>query len=289
MRSSVQARGSRSRRPRGESDDAGGQRWMTTYADAVTLLLAFFILLYAMSEIDVMKFTAFLQGLRVPFGNVAGDGLLPESDGLQPEFDPVPPGDPIELPERPDRRLDQPDRLGPDVFGQVEPEVVEAAFDLAEAQEQLDAVEEALEHALEEAGFELLVERRREERGLVVSVSADDVLFALGSTEISEVGREIIAVVAEALGQFPNPIQVEGHTDNIPLTRPGYTNWNLSTDRAVAVLSRMIEEHGLPPTKVGAVGYGEYRPLESNDTPEGRARNRRVDIVVLLEQTRIGP
>ena len=80
-------------------------RWLTTYADAVTLLMAFFILLYAMSEIDVIKFTAFLEGLRVPFGNEAGDGLLPESDGLQPDVTPVNPAE--ERPEAPDR-LDQP-------------------------------------------------------------------------------------------------------------------------------------------------------------------------------------
>src|SRR6056297_2615924 len=84
------------RRGDDDGDDVSG-RWLTTYADAITLLMAFFVLLYAMSEIDVVKFTAFVQGLRVPFGNESGDGLLPQSDGLQPDVTPANPAQ-----ERPD-------------------------------------------------------------------------------------------------------------------------------------------------------------------------------------------
>jgi chemotaxis protein MotB len=152
------------------------------------------------------------------------------------------------------------------------------------ADQQLDHFAAARARALTEAALVELVELRREERGLVVSIASDDVLFALGSTRIDAVGRQVIAVVARTLDGFPNPLLVEGHTDNVPLDRAGYTNWNLSTDRAVAVLSRMIEQHGLPPDRVAASGYGEYHPLESNDTSSGRARNRRVDIVVLVEE-----
>ncbi len=280
-------------------------RWLTTYADAVTLLMAFFILLYAMSEIDVIKFTAFLEGLRVPFGNEAGDGLLPESDGLQPDAIPVSPAE--ERPDAPDR-LDQPadheqdqpeppedipdipeellELLVPDA-PPVSQDVLELLEQRQQIEDQLDEVERALDHAMQDHGLEIHVEMRREERGLVVSIASDDILFALGSTTINELGREVIRVVAETLDGFPNPLFIEGHTDDVPLDRNGYTNWNLSTDRAVAVLKLLLEEHGLPPDRVGAVGYGEYHPLDTNDTAAGRSRNRRVDIVVLVEEVEL--
>jgi chemotaxis protein MotB len=262
------------RRGGAAKEDKSGA-WLTTYADAITLLMAFFVMLYAMSEVDVIKFTAFLQGLRVPFGNESGEGLLPASDGLQPEQQPTPPGtEPVDLP----------DRISPPSDEGLDPELLEALERHAAAHDQLDEVQAAIEEALVARDLQLYVEQRREERGLVVSIASDDVLFALGSTAISPLGREVIEVVAATLDGYPNPLIVEGHTDNVPLQRGGYTNWNLSTDRAVNVLSLMIEEHELPPDRVAAAGYGEYHPLATNDTAAGRARNRRVDIVVLVSE-----
>ena len=275
---------------RGKPAEDQRSRWLTTYADAVTLLMAFFILLYAMSEIDVIKFTAFLEGLRVPFGNEAGDGLLPESDGLQPDITPVNPAedrpdapDRLDAPADHDHEQPEPPEDVPDVRP-VTQDVLELLEQRRQIEDQLDEVEEALDHAMQEHGLEIHVEMRREERGLVVSIASDDILFALGSTTINDLGREVIRVVSETLDGFPNPLFIEGHTDDVPLDRNGYTNWNLSTDRAVEVLKLMIEEHELPADRVGAVGYGEYHPLDTNATAAGRARNRRVDIVVLVEE-----
>jgi chemotaxis protein MotB len=267
-----------------------GPTWITTYADAVTILLAFFVILYSMSEIDVQKFTAFLEGLRVPFGNESGEGLLPATDGLQPEHPPPSPVTGLTYRDTPDQ-LDPEEVDGDDADrdSRDEREPDDRRTDLnaltAEAiaaQQRLEDIADALDRALHTEGLEEHVELRREERGLVVSIASDDILFALGSTDLGAVGRSIIEVVSDTLEGFPNPLLVEGHTDNVPLDRNGYTNWNLSTDRAVEVLQLMIEEHGLPSERVGAVGYSEYHPLESNDTAAGRARNRRVDIVVLV-------
>lgn len=278
-------------RRRGGDEDTGGS-WLTTYADAITLMMAFFIMLYAMSEIDVIKFTAFIEGLREPFGNESGDGLLPDRDGLDPEAVPVNPAQ-----QRPDGR-DRPEeadattlRVAADELEQLDAgeqhELVERVQDRLDATDRLDEIEAALDRELREHGLQRYVRKRREERGLVVSIASDDVLFALGSTRIDELGRQVIEVVADTLGAFPNPLMIEGHTDDVPLEREGYSNWNLSTDRAVAVLQRMIEEHGLPADRVGAVGYGEHHPLEPNDSAQGRARNRRVDIVVLIEEAEL--
>ena len=310
--------GGRGGRGAGKPKEDSRGRWLTTYADAITLLMAFFVLLYAMSEVDVIKFTAFLEGLRDPFGNEAGDGLLPETDGLQPDLTPTNPAE--ERPDDPDRvedpepgdtptneelleelealrvlQREQQEQDGEELL-EVPPEqdiiqITDDALARLErhrlSQLQLDEVEEALGDALQEDGLQIHVEMRREERGLVVSIASDDILFAPASTTIDEIGRDVIRVVAETLDGFPNPLFVEGHTDTVPLNRNGYTNWNLSTDRAVAVLSRMVEQHGLPADRVGAVGYGEFHPLATNDTPEGRSRNRRVDIVVLVEEVEL--
>lgn len=250
-----------------QADAGNSDRWLGTYGDMVTLLLAFFVMLYTMSTVDVIKFAAFVEGLSVPFGNNSAEGMLPESSGLLP--------DNTGLDERQVAAVDQ-------AIEALDPE---AARDYAERQQQLEDISEALQEALEAAGLDAFVEQRREERGLVVSIGADDVLFALGSTEVGPKGREILGAVAEILGDFANDVMIEGYTDDIPLNRGnGYDNWNLSTDRSVAVLKLMVQEHGLPPAKIGAVGYGEFRPLLPNSSPENRSRNRRVDIVVLLEE-----
>lgn len=259
----------RTERKRKGGDDGGKDRWLGTYGDMVTLLMAFFVMLYAMSEVDIQKFAAFVEGLAVPFGNNSAEGLMPESSGLLPE----------------NNGLDEQQRASEDV--DVE-DVVDvdpaAARAYAERVRQLEDISEQLQKALEKEGLDVYVDQRRENRGLVVSIATDDVLFGLGSTEIGDRGRQILGAVAEILGDFRNKVMIEGYTDDIPLRRGSYDNWNLSTDRAVAVLKVMVQDHGLPPEKVGAVGYGEHRPLVPNVDSDSRARNRRVDIVVLLEE-----
>ncbi len=249
---------------RGGGDDGGGDAWLTTYGDMVTLLMCFFVLLYAMSSVDVAKFKAFVSGLAVPFGNEAGEGLLPEYSGLT---------------EEPSPDIVSEEQLVPEISE----EQLDAAAAAEDAMDTLDEVQAALDAALTEAGLQDLVEQRREDRGLVVSVASDDVLFALGSTDISSVGATVIEVVTATLQGYDNDVLVEGHTDDLPLRRGSYTNWNLSTDRAVAVLSRMIDRHRFPAERVGAVGYGEFRPLVENTGSSSRARNRRVDFVVLRD------
>lgn len=126
-----------------------------------------------------------------------------------------------------------------------------------------------------------------EDRGVVVTL-LDRVLFSSGKADVKPAGKEVLAKVASVLVDVPNEISVEGHTDNEPINRSRYlykSNWELSTARATNVLHFLVER-GLPPDRMSATGYGEYRPVAENDTEEGRRRNRRVEIVILPDIVR---
>lgn len=123
-----------------------------------------------------------------------------------------------------------------------------------------------------------------DDRGIVVTL-LDKVLFPSGKADIKAGGKETLAKVSAVLEDIPNEISIEGHTDNEPIRRTRYlykSNWELSTARATNVL-HFMEEQGIPPERLSATGYGEYRPVAGNDTKEGRQRNRRVEIVILPE------
>jgi len=116
-------------------------------------------------------------------------------------------------------------------------------------------------------------------RGLVMTV-ADTVLFDLGVAEISPEAFPLLSKIASVISKTSSPIRIEGHTDNLPIhTEEFPSNWELSTARAVNVLRYFVEKEKIPPERLSAVGYGEFRPLFPNDTPEHRARNRRVEII----------
>lgn len=249
-------------------------RFMGTYGDAITLLMAFFVMLYAISQVDAQKFQLLVSGLADPFKNTAiEDGLLDSGNGIvgsqvsetliedQPEGVAA-----IELVPAPDAPA-----------AEVEP--VDEGKILSSAQE-LEEVRESLLEALEAFGLDPNVSLRLDSRGLVVSIATDDVLFASGSPELSDEGREIIDALAPILGEFDNEVLIEGHTDTVPLDQNGYTNWNLSADRALAVLE-ILEAGDIKPTRLSATGYGEFRPIADNSTDEGKAANRRVELVIV--------
>ncbi len=132
---------------------------------------------------------------------------------------------------------------------------------------------------------------QEDERGLVITLM-NDAYFGRGSADLNPEIREILNKIAELLKdkEIRNKVRIEGHTDNSPLTKPGYPrdNWELSTQRAVNVLRYLVQE-GVEPKRMSAAGYGEYRPLpgNSNNTPEERALNRRVEIILLWEEANL--
>jgi chemotaxis protein MotB len=125
----------------------------------------------------------------------------------------------------------------------------------------------------------------RDSRGLVVSLP-ESATFPPASTEVTDGARELIARVAAIIAASGHSMRIEGHTDNVPIrTQKFRSNWELSTARASAVIAFVIETQAFDPVRLSAAGYGEFHPRAPNDSAENRARNRRVDIVILEEQS----
>lgn len=233
------------RSPRG-SDEPGAPLWMVTYSDMVTLILTFFVLLFSFSSLDVQRFYALLSALQGSWG------ILDRGAAVDPT-----------------RTLDA---------GSLEADIpLQSLFPTSQVEETVGE----LEAFIAEAGLQDDLDVIVQERGVVVRL-ADHVLFDLGKAELRPDARAILDRLAEPLRRWPNEIRVEGHTDNWPIRTAQFpSNWELSTARATTVLRYLVEQQQLPPERMAAVGYGEFRPLRPNDTPENRAMNRRVDIVLL--------
>ncbi|HOY56611.1 MAG TPA: OmpA family protein [Verrucomicrobiota bacterium] len=176
--------------------------------------------------------------------------------------------------------------------------VAELETALAQAQQTLETLRQQTEQNRQnqqslEAEFRRALESKEitisELQGKLTVDILDRILFDSGEAELKPEGQEVLRKVAAVLAQHPNRrIHVIGHTDNVPIrasARARYpSNWELSTGRALAAVRFLIDEAGVEPQRLGAVGYGEFRPLADNATPEGRAKNRRIAIVVLSDE-----
>jgi len=280
---------------RTKKPEENGAGFLTTYADIVTLLMAFFVLLFAISSVDQVKFLALLKGLEEDFGNTSYQNYVlqgaPSIFGAnQPAGSLIPAvGGPIsiipipgatELEQIQDASIEVANDAPRNRDGQpVSPELAVNVLDLT----GLLAVQQELLEAAGSLGLEDAVTTEFRERGLVVALSTDDLLFRSGSAVLEEgLGKELIGVLASVLAEFDNPVFVEGHTDNVPLHREGYDNWNLSSDRAIAVVKLFEGEYGIDGTRLSSAGRSYFFPLAPNDSDENRALNRRVELVIGL-------
>lgn len=228
-----------------EAKKENHERWIVSYADMITLLLAAFVVLYAMSNPDVTK----LERVRHSIEEAFSPNVLRGAFGASPIFEGGAGGVVPTLSEVRSRDL------------------VKVSDQLGEAARRLGAV----------SGIQI----RSDAESITVSL-ADNLLFDSGSAELRPGARAVLAAVATVLRELPNRLRIEGHTDNVPVNNPEYpTNWELSAARATAVARYLIEEEGIPPDRLYVAGYADTRPIADNATPEGRALNRRADIVIL--------
>ncbi len=217
-------------------EDHDKDRYLITYADLITLLLGLFIILYAISNIDLNKYKKMMNVMGSIFGSKqvasASAGVLPTT----------------------------------------------GKNSLATTLERLKVkVSRIIKENKLGNNFQVLENKR----GITLRIQ-DRLMFPSGKAKLNESFKKVLLKVANVLQTVDNDIRVEGHTDNVPIKSRLYpSNWHLSVARALNTAYFLIHKGGLNPDKVSIVGYAEYHPIADNSTPEGRAKNRRVDIVII--------
>lgn len=256
------------------------ERWLVSYADMMTVLMALFIVMYAMSTVDQAKFDALKSGLAEGFGQksiLAGQqSVLSSADTPVTSITPT---------------------LATSSLSETEQEAVDNALkaqaalqgDRARAEAEaevsrLDAVYARLQEALRKHGLQDDVTATYDDRGLVVSLVSRHVVFAANLATLSPRGEQIVATLAPVLRDIPDPLQIDGHT-NQAAGPPKYfaTDWDLSAARAITVLRRLNEQQGIPNDRLKLAAYGHERPLIDPAKAGSQQINKRVDIVLMSD------
>jgi len=212
-------------------------RYLITYSDLITLLLGLFIILYAISKIDVDKYQKMITAMGDVFGSHDKVVNMKSSGN-----------------------------------GSSAPGSAEGTGSHLKAE---------LSQLIDKYHYNNSIRLEENERGVIIHI-LDDILFPSGSSNLATYSVTVLNRLAEILKELPNDIRIEGHTDNVPINTAAFpSNWHLSVARALNTAYYLINTEGLNPEKVSIVGYSEYKPIAANDTPEGRASNRRVDIVII--------
>lgn len=228
------------------------ERWLVSYADFITLLFAFFVVMYALSSINEGKYRILSDSLNSAFRNVSetpSGQIMVLTEGAPPL--------PVPL-AKPEKAVDDGKVRQRDKMRSMAQEIMQALAPL---------VQQGKVRVLETS------------RGVTVEIN-DSILFAPGQARLEPLSIAALQAVAQVVADSNFPITIEGHTDNVPISTPQFpSNWELSAVRATTVL-RLFADSGVNPDRLTAIGYGEQRAVESNETIEGRARNRRVTILI---------
>lgn len=222
--------------------------WLATYADTVTLLLTFFVLLYSLSTIDSQKFQQIAVAMQSAFSGKADRSIL--------EFS-MSSGD-VPIVGKPQITVED-----------------------AQQNENLEILEDVLTY-IKENNLEEDVQIYADSQGLNIQMK-DSILFDTGKAELRSESKKVLDEIGDLISKVDNSVIIEGHTDNVPINTPTMpNNWHLSSARALSVLDYFLgTKKGLNPQRFSAQGCGEYKPIASNDTDENRAKNRRVNIILV--------
>lgn len=232
------------RRPRkqGEENKNTAPGWMVTYGDMMTLILVFFVLMYSFSVMDIAKFEGFMSAFQTQLGVLDGGTTIADENFVS--------------------KGSMGNRFNPSA-------------------NNFNKVMGEMSSYVEKEDLNNQVEMELTKRGLVVRLTGQ-VLYDLGKAELKIGGKKLLDKIAKMIIDIPNDIMVEGHTDNLPINNEEFpSNWELSTSRATNVVKYFMENTEIAPGRLMAAGYSKYRPIFKNDTPEHRAKNRRIEIVVL--------
>lgn len=250
---------------------AGAPAWMATFADLMSLLLVLFVLLLTFAEMDVVKYKQIAGSIRAAFGFSKEDQLagVIEMDGSLL-------GKSLSNPQPDTPRVVS--TLPPAQTPQVKIEQTDTAGQKAQK------LEDSVGTVLKNMGLDdkIAVERKK---GDVIIRFPDDIAFPSGSAYITDEFAAILNRIMPVIQQTDGMVVVSGHTDNVPLSSKSHyrSNWELSAARATSVLHWMIEENRMDPTRLFVQGFGDSRPIASNDSAEGRAKNRRVEVTIEMQ------
>ena len=249
-------RGRRSNPSPGNSHD----RWLVSYADFVTLLLAFFVTMYAITRLDSEKVYLAQSSINRALSAPVFLGGFPIDSGLD---------------------KNSASGLSGDLVGAT----LVATPPSSQMEEVTKTVRGALQDKIEKEEIHLL----HNARGLVLRLP-EFLLFDSGQAKLRPEATPLLTKLASILNLIPNQIAIEGHTDNRPINTPQFpSNWELSTARAAALVRYLVEEQHLEPARCEAAGYGEYRPVADNHEEEGRQANRRVELIIRPVEKSIKP
>lgn len=245
------------RRKKPPEEHENHERWLISYADFITLLFAFFVVMYAISSINEGKYRVLSDSLINAFKKAPTDDQPLRLGSSQNKTRPIKPATPKKL------------------ASDIDPRIKKRAEDMRQiAQDLLKILEPLISNNQ--------VKITQSVRGVTVEINAA-VLFAPGQATLQPNIVKALTSVAQILAQAPNQIQVEGHTDDIPINTPYYpSNWELSSARASSVV-RLFSANDIAPDRLVAIGYADNRPVVPNTDSESRARNRRVTMLIISE------
>ena len=265
-----------SRRHKRSRTNANHERWLVSYADFITLLFAFFVVLYASSQVDQKKVGKLALAIQIAFQEL---GVFPASTTEIPldTNDPMP-FSTVQAIQNVKRNTE---------LGRIA-SAPEDALAASSEENDLDTLQEQLRQALHNEIALREVALRRGDEGLIVSLREFG-FFNSGSAVIKPESLSALDRIASILAIRTYRLRIEGHTDNIPIHTPQMaSNWELSTARATELVRVLIGRYNFSPDRLSAAGYAEFHPVASNLTPQGRAQNRRVDMVILAAQASSG-
>lgn len=242
-----------------ESDEHADnhERWLVSYADFITLLFAFFIVMYAVSSVNEGKYRVLSSSLVSAFKSDNSSNLAPSK---ATEFSPIS-----------IQQLNQTDSIKL---------IDNLSSQKTKKQEKMKSMAKNILHALEPLVKDGQVRVTQSSLAITVEINAS-VLFSPGQAKLADNSSLTLQAVAHVIKGHEHEIHVEGHTDNLPIQTENFpSNWELSSARASSVI-RLFIENGVEAHRLTALGYGENRPIETNETPEGRKRNRRVTVMIM--------
>jgi chemotaxis protein MotB len=249
------------RKPKHEEHE-NHERWLVSYADFITLLFAFFVVMYAISSVNEGKYRVLSSSLVRAFSHP------------KKTIEPIQYGTPLRAPivqhDAMDSKEDTVNRSG------VDHQIMPTPGEIAEMQKLADQIAYNLKDLIDKE----LIAVKKTNLGLEIEIKSN-VLFASGVAKLSQQAVLPLKKIAAILSKTPNDINVEGYTDNVPISTPSFpSNWELSAARAASVV-RLFTQSDVDPVRLKAIGFGEYHPIADNATEQGRNKNRRVTIMVL--------